>query len=251
MIQKINEIESGKLRARVLALGDPDRAEDCFVFVCEKLSDDGFRRLLQFDTGRNVRFRTWLKLVVANLCKDWHRKEYGRRRPFRVISKLSKSDQLLYHYKFELGMTRHATLRAMQDSYPGLTEEQLSESICRLHAALTSRQRWQLSMRRRNAGSVVSIDTVSENPGIPELAQTADAPEALVQFHQAREALKAAMSKLSAQDRLFLRLRYQEGLSLKDVADVAGLGDLHQAKRRINNALSSLARLLDTENSDY
>ena len=55
--------------------GQTNHANECFLFVCEKLSDNGFRRLLQFDTRGKARFRTWLKLVDVNLCVDWHRKQ--------------------------------------------------------------------------------------------------------------------------------------------------------------------------------
>lgn len=224
---------------------DPGRADDCFIYVCEKLSDDGFRRLLQFDTDRKVRFQTWLGLVVSNLCIDWHRKEYGRQRPFEAIAKLSVVNRLLYHFKYELGMPRRACRRAMQLTYPDLTEEAITESLRQLHTALTPKQRWQLSVRKRDAGSVVSIDTVGENPAIPELLQTGPGPENVVQFLQDRKALDEAMSRLSGEQRLLLRLRYQEDLSLKDVATLAGLGDLHQAKRRIKKALTTLASLLE------
>ncbi|MCW8925519.1 MAG: sigma-70 family RNA polymerase sigma factor [Xanthomonadales bacterium] len=228
---------------------DAGRADECFIFICEKLSDNGFRRLLQFDTHRNARFRSWLALVVSNLCIDWHRREYGRQRPFEAIAKLSALDQLIYHLKYELGMTRRASLRAMQLAYPGLTEEELAESLCKLHTTLTSKQRWQLSMRKRQTGSAVFIDTVGENPAIPEMAQTGPGPEAVAQFLQDRKALEQAMSRLDSEQRLLLRLRYQEELSLKEVARLAGLGDLHQAKRRINKALTTLASLLEDEYS--
>jgi RNA polymerase sigma factor (sigma-70 family) len=225
------------------------RAEECFIFACEKLCDDGFRRLLQFDPARKVRFRTWLKLVVSNLCADWRRTEYGRLRPFASIARLPDFDRLLYHYAFELGMTRRASLRAMRLTYPDLTEEKLAEAIGRLHAALTPRQRWQLSVRRRDACSVVLLDTVGENPAIPELAQSSRGPESAAQFDQARKALQRAMAELGNQERLLLRLRYQEGLSLKDVAEVTGLGDLHRAKRRIKKALDALMHLVEAENT--
>lgn len=226
---------------------DPGRADECFIFICEKLSDDGFRRLLQFDTNRNARFRTWLGLVVSNLCVDWHRKECGRQRPFGAIAKLSAVNRLLYHLKYELGMTRRACLCAMQLTYPDLTEEAITESLCQLHTTLTSKQRWQLSVRKRGTGSVVFIDTVGENPAIPELSQTDPGPENVVQFLQDRKALQQAMSRLDSEQRLLLRLRYQEELSLKEVARLAGLGDLHQAKRRIKKALITLASLLADE----
>ena len=43
---------------------DLDRASDCFQFVCEKLSEDRFRRLLRFKPQGTASFSTWLRAVV-------------------------------------------------------------------------------------------------------------------------------------------------------------------------------------------
>lgn len=228
---------------------DKQRADDCFLFVCEKLSDDGFKRLLQFEPSRKAQFHTWLKLIVSNLCVDWHRKEFGRQRPYRAIAKLSAFDQLLYHYKNECGMSRLASFRALQLTYPDLTENQFTESICRLHTTLTPKQRWQLSVRKRETGSAVVIDALDDRSMVTELVETSPGPEIVAQLVQAREMLAKAMSQLSHQQRLLLRLRYQEDLSLKDVADLAGLGDLHKAKRRIKEALAALSEILTLNKS--
>ena len=226
---------------------DKNRANDCFLFVCEKLSDDGFKRLLQFDIDRKARFSTWLKLVVSHLCVDWHRKVYGRQRPYRTITKLSAFDQLLYHFNTECGMNRLESFQALQLTYPGLTEDHFSESMGRIHASLSPKQRWQLSMRKRETGSAVVIDAHGGQPTKTELVEKSPGPEKVTELTQTREKLAGALSQLSHQQRLLLRLRYQQDLSLKDVAELAGLGDLHKAKRQINQALAALSELLSPD----
>src|SRR6058998_476654 len=68
------------LQVTQLSTRDHDDAADCFVFACEQLSRDNFRRLLQFRPEGPASFTTWLKVVVRNLYFDWHRKKFGRRR---------------------------------------------------------------------------------------------------------------------------------------------------------------------------
>src|SRR5205814_9688368 len=69
-----------------------DQASDCFQFICERLCEDRCRRLRKFKPKGAATFSTWLRAVVRNLCLDWHRKQFGRRRVFRSISRLSDLD---------------------------------------------------------------------------------------------------------------------------------------------------------------
>ena len=72
---------------------DPDYVSECFVFVCEHLSEKGFRRIRRFNPEGQALFTTWLRAVVRNLCVDWQRKEFGRPRMFRSVAQLSQLDQ--------------------------------------------------------------------------------------------------------------------------------------------------------------
>ena len=74
---------------------EEDDASDCFVFICEQLAKNSFRRLLQFDTNGTASFTTWLRVVARNLCFDWHRKKHGRFRPFKSIQNLRGAVQNL------------------------------------------------------------------------------------------------------------------------------------------------------------
>ena len=61
---------------------DSDFVPDCFQFVCEQLSANSFYRLTRFQPQGPAVFSTWLRAVVRNLCLDWRRKRFGRRRLF-------------------------------------------------------------------------------------------------------------------------------------------------------------------------
>ena len=67
---------------------EQDRISECFLYACAQLNDNGFRRLLKFNTTGKATFRTWLGSVVFNLCVDWHRREYGRASLLPAISAL-------------------------------------------------------------------------------------------------------------------------------------------------------------------
>ncbi len=85
-----------------------------------------------------------------------------------------------------------------------------------------------------------------EGHQLSESVEPGSGPELLAQQQQERDALVGAMSRLTPQQRLLLRLHYQENMPLKDVARIAGLTGLHKARYRIQAALAELNRLLSS-----
>lgn len=122
---------------------DSSNAEDCFQFVCAKLSDDEFRRLKAFNPNGPAKFRTWLITVTANLCKDWRRSIYGRKRPPESIRQLPEFDQLVFDCFYRHGMTHHECLHVLKDRFTRLSLDPISDANARLHLALSSKQCWR------------------------------------------------------------------------------------------------------------
>ncbi len=57
-----------------------DGAMDHFAFVLERLRDDDFHRLRQYEPDGRTKFTTWLVVVARRLCLDHRRHVYGRTR---------------------------------------------------------------------------------------------------------------------------------------------------------------------------
>jgi RNA polymerase sigma factor (sigma-70 family) len=216
---------------------EQDRINDCFLFVCEKLNDDGFRRLLNFNTRGTANFRTWLGTVVFNLCVDWHRKEFGRATLLPVISALPAFDQSVYHLVIEQGMNREASYQTLRADFPDLSRELVAISLSRIHALLTPRQRWQISVRNRGRKQARGGPVEGR---VEHLTDPGSGPETQAQTQQELEALQNAISCLPANQRLLLKLRFQEGLSLKKIAQMKHLGDTNRAWRHIQAAINAL-----------
>jgi RNA polymerase sigma factor (sigma-70 family) len=223
---------------------DPQRLSECFDHVCQALSDDRFRRLLSFQLGGSAKFRTWLMAVTANLCIDWRRKKTGRFRPIRAIAHLSELDQLVYRYIFVRGMPRTECLHALEGRFPGLNEQRLAEINARLFSVLSPQQRWQLGLRMATAGhhdDAMNLDIGDESL---RLEDSNVGPEELAQAEEEGEMLAAALAQLPAQQRLLLRLRYEQNLTLAEVARLTDLNDPFRANRKIQAALSALAKIM-------
>lgn len=219
-----------------------DRANECFLFVCEKLYDRRFRRLMAFNTAGSASFANWLSAVVFNLCVDWHRAEFGRATVLPAISALPAFDQRVFQCHYQLGMNSETCFQTLKADFPELSRNQLSRSLARIHTLLTPRQRWQLSVRyqrRRRSAAEPS------GPPLEHLQAQGQGPECGAESAEEVEQLQRAMARLETDHRLLLHLRFQEGLTYHQIAQIEQLGDPHRARRHIQAALDALHRRLE------
>lgn len=159
-------------------------------------------------------------------------------------------EQLVYRYRFEQNLDLDTCLRLLPVSHPPLGQQQLSDSVAMIHALLTPRQRWSLGLQRGRSHPGEGL-TERESHQSDEIVEPGPGPDLLAQQEQERDALLFALSRLAPQQRLVLRLYYQENIPLKDVARIAGLADLHQARRRIQAGLAELNRLLSSSGFSF
>lgn len=225
---------------------DADQAADCFLFSCEQLSRNNFRRLLQFRLDGSAAFSTWLRVVVRNLCLDWRRKKFGRSRLFRSIARLSQLDSEVYRCRYEQGLSADETFVSLRPNYPGLTREQIDAAQEHIQDSLNSRQRWLMSTRKLHLRTqsqdcmVGVIDFPMNEPVDPRPSQ-----ESVLGDRERENRLRRAMRKLSEPDRLFIRMRFEQGLSLQEIAELTGLGDAQRVHRRIAGILEKLRLEID------
>jgi RNA polymerase sigma factor (sigma-70 family) len=224
-----------------------DGSNECFLFVCEKLVDEGFRRLLKYNTSSRCKFRTWLGTIVFNLCVDWHRREYGRTTLLPAISALPAFDRTVHQLAIEQGMDKETIFQTLQADFPDLTREILVSSIIRVYTLLTPRQRWQITVRNRRRKQA---DKDRGNKQLEFLPDPGIGPEQDAQKQQDLERLKWALNQLPSSQRLILSLRFQEGLSLKKIAELNQLGNTSRAWRQLQAALKAAFQNMHSELSE-
>ena len=220
---------------------DEDAVSDCYLFACGHLSRRGGRRLRRFDPSGAATFSTWLHAVVYNLCRDWRRSKYPRRRAFRSISGLPAFDQEVFHLHFERRMTEAETLEALRPRFPAVTEARLAGSIEGLRARLSSRQLWLLQTRRPKLESL-SAPAPDGEMAERQIADPGSNPETVASRREQGIFLDRALEGLPAADRLCLRLRFEQDLSLAEIAKLMGLRNAQAADRRLRNILQGLRR---------
>ena len=214
-----------------------DRSGECFLYVCEQLNENGFQRLLKFNTKRKANFKTWMGTVVFNLCVDWHRREFGRVTLLPAISALPAFDRAVYRLVILQGMNKETSFQMLRADFPDLTRELIESAVIRVYSLLTPRQRWQVTVQNRRRQP--ARGSFSEDP-VQHLPDPGTGPEAQAQKQQDIETLQEAMVCLPTRQRLLLRLRFQEGLNLKKIAKLTQLGDTNRAWRHVQAAQKAL-----------
>jgi RNA polymerase sigma factor (sigma-70 family) len=219
---------------------EPDFAGDCFVFVCEQLRREQFRRLRRFRPDGSASFATWLRVVVRNLCLDWHRREFGRLQIFRAISRLDPFDQEVFRSIYHRGLSREDCILRFRAGHPDLTPAQIEESLNRIQQLLTPRQRWLLQVRRPRIRPLENGQDEDRQALGGQILDLAPDPETLSAQKEQEDALARAVAALSSSERLLIKLRFDQELTLLEIARLMDLKDAQTADRRIRDVLEKL-----------
>jgi RNA polymerase sigma factor (sigma-70 family) len=223
---------------------EPDAVGDCYIFVCEHLSRDGFRRLLRFRPNGPARFSTWLYAVVRNLCLDWHRQERGRHRVFECVSRMPALEQEVFRCLFLDEASTEFALLELGPRFSGLTAESLDAAAERVRQSLTPRQHWLLAARRCRGLAVTSLEEDERAPARMPADEGPD-PEMRAALREEREAVIQGLSRLPPGDRLLVRLRFERNLTLVEIGRLLDLGGPQAADRRIREVLGKLRAFLE------
>lgn len=215
-----------------------------FHVVCEELSRNGFRRLLRFQVRGAASFGTWLRVVVRRLCVDWHRKEFGRARVFESIARLSAMDHAVFEAVYMQGFPDDAAWLHVRTRFPHLTQEEFGDSCQRIRQFLTSRQLWLIAARQPKLEPLDAIMAAGEISLHDRIPDPAPDPEVLAAGKQQRAALDRALAGLAPPERLLIRLRFEQELTLEQIAHLTGLPNPQTADRRLKQILTELRKVI-------
>ena len=230
-----------------LTTGDEETAADCYLYICEQLSRNGFKRLLHFRPEGPAKFETWLGVVARNLCLDWLRSRFGRKRAFRSLERMTPFEIEVFRLHVQQGLSLDETLAQIKPRNPDATVETVEAADARIEQALSSRQRWLLRQRSAERetlsigmaeeGGAAAVDPEDPHPS-PEL-------DLIASEEQSR--LDKAVARLDPAQRLLIRLRFEEGLSLAEIGRLTGTGDAQRVHHRLSVALGELRKYLRKE----
>lgn len=235
---------SGFILAELERLGFArDSVMDGFVYICERLSDDGFRRLRSVrhlgDRGELV---PWLRTVVAHLAANWVQARDGRRRLLKSIAALPEFSQRVFRLYFWRGLKPFEVVEELRRDGVEATSAAVFDSLEALFHRLSETKVWHLVSRLAKRQGVVSIDS-ADNGSTHEPHTPEPDPEQALMSKESVTELRVAMAALSAEDRLLFELRYEEALPLAEIASILGLA-ARDCERRLASARRTLRERL-------
>ena len=208
----------------------PDDAAELTSWVKLRIIEDNYAALRKFRGESSI--STYLTVVVAMLVRDYCAQKWGRWRPSACARRLGEVATRLETLVHRNGVPlQHAGEMLRTAGLTTFSDLQLSELLAR--------------MPTRRPLRPVEVDAEK----LMYLATSNSADSALARREidehreQCRQIVEEAINSLSVEDRLIVRLRFWEGLSVADIA--RGL-KLQQKPlyRRLDRLLSELRRAL-------
>ncbi len=234
-------------------LPDPDLKMDAYVFVMEGFRADNFRRFEKYRerarTG-DAPFIAWLKFVTRNLALDFLRHHKGRRSLPKVVEEMNAAGQTLFRCLYWSRMSYAEAceeMRARHDSAIGV-----GEIARRAHALAAARadsghpRGWgaprgavhHVSFDDPNAPFALEADATE---GAAAAGFTApESPDAAHDRDLAQKETERLLSILSEDERLLLKLRYEDRLSAEEVARIVGAPTAKAVYNRIARIVERL-----------
>jgi RNA polymerase sigma factor (sigma-70 family) len=207
-----------------------DEAEEFTSIAQMRLIDDDYAILRKFQ-GRST-LRTFLTVVVARLFLDYRIALWGKFRPSSVSRRHGKFAVLFERLLVRDGFTFEEAYQALQINY-GIQVER--STLERLAAHFPRRERPRLVTDE-------NLDDLPAPPTSPDAALIAADRQHLISM--AVRELAAALAAFPPTDRLILKLRFSEDLSVADIARMLHL-DARPLYKRLPRLLHRLRAVLD------
>ena len=205
-------------------------AEDFGSWATQRLMEDEYRILRKFQ-GRS-KLTTYLTVVLGNLAIDYRVQREGRWRPCAAALRAGDVGVRLDTLANRDGFSHREAVSAVRSEFPDAPAE---SELFRMLADFPPRP------RREFLG----------DEALSQVASPARADAGVVRSESDRvsanvlHALEVALAALETEDQVILRLRFEQGMTVADVARALGL-EQRPLYRRLDGLLRSLrAKLVD------
>jgi RNA polymerase sigma factor (sigma-70 family) len=216
---------------------DEQELEDLESYVNLKLVEGDYRILRQFEHRSSL--KTYLTVVIQRLFLDYLHSKWGKWRPSAAAKRRGSVAIRLEELMNRDGMS-------FDEAVETLTTSQATElgrdELFRIVSELPVRQ----PRRMRTLDDASLHESALPGPAAPEV--TSSEVESLAR--SAEETLRRALGELRAEDRLVLKLRFNDGLSVPQISSALDL-ESKPLYRRINKCLDALKQSFEAGGLDF
>ena len=206
-----------------------DEAEDFASWAKLKLIDNDYAIIRKFQ-GRSS-LKTYLTTVLQNLFRDYRIGKWGKWRPSAKARRLGEVAVQLETLLSRDGFSLHEAVGILTTNLQvGSSAEELEAMAAELPPRTSRRMEGEETLVKTGANGHVEEKVIDG-----ERAETAARTEAL---------LAEALEAVPAEDRLMLKMRYQDGFTIASIADALGLKP-RPLYRRFEQSLATLRRELE------
>ncbi len=204
-------------------------ADEFASHVRLRLVDRDYEILRRFEQRSTL--RTYLTTVVQRLFLDWRIAQWGKWRPSSEARRLGPIAMRLEQLVRCNGLTFDEAVSVLQ------TNERVAETRDELYA-MFARMPARVDRRPVDEEALATLAAHGADADRGVIAQERGAQAA-----RTREALQMALAALPSQDRLIVRMRFEDGFSIADIARALHLDQkplyrrLEQILRRLREAL--------------
>ena len=202
-------------------------AEDFSSWAKLKLIEDDYAVFRKFRGESSI--TTYLTVVIAMLYRDYRIHRWGRWRPSAAARRHGalavRLETLVYRDRLPFDQAAEALRTAGQTDLP---DRQLANLLAELPA------------RRAGGPTEVGSDPLADAPA----ADRADSLVIADEAEAGRKVIECLMARLPPEDRVMLRMRFWEGMSVAEIARGLGLPQ-KPLYRRMDRALADLRTYLE------
>jgi RNA polymerase sigma factor (sigma-70 family) len=207
-------------------------AEEFASLVRLKLLEDNYAVLRKFQERSSL--RTYLTTVIQRLFLDYRIRAWGKWRPSAEAKRAGPLAMLLERLMMRDGLSFDEACSVIETNHRVTVGRRALEAM---------RERLPVRTRRRLVGEdAIGSSIPAEDQADRRVVEEEHAMSAL----RTRDALTRAIAQLGVQDRLIVQLRFEQALSVADVARALCL-DQKALYRRLDSLLSTLRASLERE----
>lgn len=208
-------------------LSAPER-EDFAGYVHLRLIEDDYAILRKFQNRSSL--RTYLAMVIERLSLDFCAEKWGRWRPSAMADRLGPVAVTLERLVTRDNHTLDEAIEILRTNH----DVELSE--------IALRNIWEQLPARTRTTSVgeEAAATISSDDSSESRIEDADRRTRIEQLHGA---LQTAFADIPAQDRVIIALRFDQGLSMVEIARLTG-SSVPTLHRRLDKSVKQLRAAL-------